>query len=129
MFSSVSQQLSQLEMEVGVPLLEQVGRRVRLTEQAEILVSHTEAVLERLEQAEADIATSMTDLTGTLRIASFQTAALALVPPALSLLRDLHPGLRVHVTQMPPEAALPALQARDFDLVVAEEYPDNPNRS
>ncbi|MFD8864583.1 LysR family transcriptional regulator [Streptomyces sp. NPDC059590] len=125
--SSVSQQLSQLEAEVGVPLLEPVGRRVRLTEQAEILVAHTEAVLERLERAEADIATSLTELTGTLRIASFQTAALALVPTALGLLRDLHPHLRVHVTHMEPEKSLPALLARDFDLVLAEEYPGNPN--
>ncbi|MFF4796277.1 LysR substrate-binding domain-containing protein [Streptomyces sp. NPDC001276] len=125
--SSVSQQLSQLEAEVGVPLLEPAGRRVRLTVQAEILVAHTEAVLERLERAEAEIATSLSDLTGTLRIASFQTAALALVPTALGLLRDLHPQLRVHVTHMGPERALPALLARDFDLVLAEEYPGNPN--
>ncbi|MFH8572473.1 LysR family transcriptional regulator [Streptomyces sp. NPDC017993] len=125
--SSVSQQLSQLEAEVGVRLLEPVGRRVRLTEQAEILVAHTEAVLERLERAEADIASSLTDLTGTLRIASFQTAALALVPTTLDLLRDRHPHLRVHVTQREPERSLPALQARDFDLVLAEEYPGNPN--
>ncbi|MFD5714932.1 LysR substrate-binding domain-containing protein [Streptomyces pharetrae] len=126
--SSVSQQLSQLEAEAGVPLLEPVGRRVRLTEQAEILVAHTEAVLERLERAEADIAASLTDLTGTLRIAAFQTAALALVPTALGLLRERHPQLRVHVTQLEPEQALPALAARDFDLVVAEEYPGNPSR-
>ncbi|MGW1373058.1 LysR family transcriptional regulator [Streptomyces sp. NPDC002446] len=125
--SSVSQQLSQLEAEVGVPLLEPVGRRVRLTEQAEILVAHTEAVLERLERAEAEIASSLTELTGTLRIAAFQTAALALVPAALGLLRELHPHLRVHVTQREPEEALPALQSRDFDLVLAEEYPGNPN--
>jgi DNA-binding transcriptional LysR family regulator len=125
--SSVSQQLSQLEAEVGVRLLEPVGRRVRLTEQAEILVAHTEAVLERLERAEADIAASLTELTGTLRIASFQTAALALVPAALGVLRELHPQLRVHVTHMEPEHALPALQVRDFDLVVAEEYPGNPS--
>ncbi|MET9734831.1 LysR substrate-binding domain-containing protein [Streptomyces sp. NPDC006458] len=124
--SSVSQQLSQLEAEVGVPLLEPVGRRVRLTAQAEILVAHTEAVLERLEQAEADIAASLTDLTGTVRIAAFQTAALALVPTALGLLRDEHPMLRVQITQWEPEKALPALLARDFDLVVAEEYPGNP---
>ncbi|MGI5452457.1 LysR substrate-binding domain-containing protein [Streptomyces sp. CA-249302] len=124
--SSVSQQLSLLETEVGVPLLEPVGRRVRLTVQAEILVAHTEAVLERLERAEAEIATSLTELTGTLRIASFQTAALALVPTALGLLREEHPRLRVHVTHREPELALPALQARDFDLVLAEEYPGNP---
>ncbi|HET6858808.1 MAG TPA: LysR family transcriptional regulator [Streptomyces sp.] len=121
--SSVSQQLSQLEAEVGVRLLEPVGRRVRLTQQAEILVAHTEAVLARLERAEAEIAASLADLTGTLRIASFQTAALALAPSALDLLRDRHPQLRVHVTQLEPEKSLPALQARDFDLVLAEEYP------
>ncbi|MFJ2030107.1 LysR substrate-binding domain-containing protein [Streptosporangium sp. NPDC087985] len=125
--STVSQQLSLLESEAGVPLLEPVGRRVRLTPQAEILVAHTEAVLERLEQAEADIATSLTDLTGTLHVASFQTAALSLLPTALTLLRDAHPRLRVQVTQMEPERALPALLARDFDLVIAEEYPGNPN--
>ncbi|MFF5846819.1 LysR substrate-binding domain-containing protein [Streptomyces massasporeus] len=125
--SSVSQQLSQLEAEVGVPLLEPVGRRVRLTPQAEILVAHTEAVLERLERAEADVAASLSDLTGTLRIASFQTAALTLVPAALDRLRDQYPRLRVHVTHREPERALPALQARDFDLVLAEEYPGNPS--
>ncbi len=124
--SSVSQQLSLLESEVGVRLLEPVGRRVRLTAQAEILVAHTEAVLERLERAEADIASSLTDLTGTLRLASFQTAALSLVPTTLTLLRDAHPHLRVELTQMEPEQALPALLARDFDLVIAEEYPGGP---
>ena len=54
--SSVSQQLSQLEKEVGVPLLVQVGRRAQLTPQAELLVGHAQAVLERLEEAEADVA-------------------------------------------------------------------------
>ncbi|GAA3217360.1 LysR substrate-binding domain-containing protein [Actinocorallia longicatena] len=125
--STVSQQLSQLEAEAGVPLLEPVGRRVRLTPQAEILVAHTEAVLERLERAEADIAASLTGISGTLRVASFQTAALSLLPDALSQLRAAHPLLRVHVTQAEPDRALPALLARDFDLVIAEEYPGNPN--
>jgi DNA-binding transcriptional LysR family regulator len=125
--SSISQQLSLLETEVGVPLLEPVGRRVRLTPQAEILVDHTEALLERLERAEADVAASLTRLTGTLRVASFQTAALALIPAALTSLRTAHPGLRAHVTQLEPERALPALLARDFDLVIAEEYPGIPN--
>ncbi|MCP2256469.1 DNA-binding transcriptional regulator, LysR family [Streptoalloteichus tenebrarius] len=125
--SSVSQQLSLLETEVGVPLLEPVGRRVRLTEQAEILVAHTEAVLERLERAEADIASSLTELTGALRVACFQTASLTLVITALTLLRDTHPRLRVHVTQVEPEIALPALLARDHDLVITEEYPGDPH--
>ncbi|MFI9203050.1 LysR family transcriptional regulator [Streptomyces sp. NPDC053048] len=125
--SSVSQQLSQLEAQAGVPLLEPVGRRVRLTPQAEILVGHTEAVLERLERAEADIAASLTGLTGILRIACYQSAAFALAPHLLTLLREAHPGLRVHLVQAEPEQALPALLAHDFDLVVTEEYPGNPD--
>ncbi|XRQ07151.1 LysR substrate-binding domain-containing protein [Actinomadura welshii] len=125
--SSISQQLSVLEKEAGVPLLEPVGRRVRLTAQAEILVAHTEAVLERLERAEADLAASLRGLTGVLRVAAFQTAALALVPDALSTLRDAHPRLRVEITQREPESALPGLLARDFDLVITEEYPGDPS--
>ncbi|MFD0684049.1 LysR family transcriptional regulator [Actinomadura fibrosa] len=124
--SSISQQLSVLEREVGVPLLEPVGRRVRLTPQAEILVAHTEVVLERLERAEAELVASLRDISGVLRVAAFQTAALALVPDALDVLRDAHPGLRVEVTQHEPESALPALLSRDFDLVVTEEYPGDP---
>lgn len=125
--SSISQQLSQLETEVGSPLLEPVGRRVRLTAQAEILVSHTDTILKQLEVAEADVASSLTTIGGTVRIAAFQTAALTLIPQALDRMRAVHPNLRVHVTQLEPELALPALQARDFDLVIAEEYPGNPN--
>ena len=121
--SSVSQQLSQLETEVGVPLLEPVGRRVKLTAQAEILVGHTEVLLQRLEQAESDIAASLTTITGELRVASFQTASLALVPHALTMMREQHPQLRIHVTHDEPEATIPKLLARDFDLVLDEQYP------
>ncbi|WP_131737255.1 LysR family transcriptional regulator [Actinomadura roseirufa] len=124
--SSISQQLAVLEREAGVPLLEPVGRRVRLTPQAEILVAHTEAVLERLERAEADLAASLAGITGVLRIAAFQTVTLALVPAALTSLRRAHPRLRVEVAQHESERALPALLARDFDLVVTEEYPGDP---
>ena len=124
--SAVSQQLAQLEVEAGVPLLEPVGRGVRLTAQAELLVTHTEAVLERLEQAKADLAASSGTVAGTLRVASFQTAALTLMPVALSLLAERHPLLRVEVTELEPETSLPALVARAFDIAVAEEYPGRP---
>jgi DNA-binding transcriptional LysR family regulator len=56
--STVSEQLAQLETEAGVPLLEHVGRRVRLTPQGRILVAHTEQILEQLEQAPCSPVTS-----------------------------------------------------------------------
>ena len=121
--SSVSQQLSQLEREAGVPLLVQVGRRVQLTPQAELLVGHARAVLDRLEEAESDVARSLTAVGGTVRIAVFQSAAHAMVPQALTLLRSEYPDLRVEVTEREPDVGLFEVSARDFDLVIAEQYP------
>ncbi|WP_086824345.1 LysR family transcriptional regulator [Allokutzneria sp. NRRL B-24872] len=123
--SSVSQQLSQLEAEVGVPLLEHVGRGVRLTAHAEILVEHTDAIMRRMELAQTDLARASVEVVGTLRIGAFQTAALAFVPEALTALRERHPRLRVHVVHIEAELVLPALLTREFDLVIAEEYPGN----
>jgi DNA-binding transcriptional LysR family regulator len=120
--SGVSQQLSQLENEVGVTLLERVGRGVRLTDAARRLVEHTDAAIRVLEQAEADMSTFQRRPAGIVRVAAFQTAALALVPPMLDALSE-HDALRIETTQVEPEQAVPALVARDFDVVISEEYP------
>jgi DNA-binding transcriptional LysR family regulator len=124
--SAVSQQLATLEREAGVSLLEPAGRRVRLTPQAEVLVEHAERLLAEMERAEAALARSLRDTVGTLRVASFQTAVLALLPGSLQRLAEEHPGLRVEVTEAEPETAVPALVAGQFDLVLAEEYPGRP---
>ena len=121
--SSVSQQLALLEKEAGVELLRKTGRRVQLTPQAEVLVAHTSQLLETLEQAEADLAASLTTVTGTVRIAVFQSAALALMPGALTRMSASYPEVRVEMTQREPETALHETWARDFDLVIAEQYP------
>jgi DNA-binding transcriptional LysR family regulator len=121
--SSVSQQLSALEREAGVPLLEKSGRRVQLTAQGHVLVQHTAEILDRLEEAEAAISASMTTVTGVVRIAVFQSAAHAIVPRALSILATEYPDLRVEITERAPEQGLFEVSARDFDLVIAEQYP------
>jgi DNA-binding transcriptional LysR family regulator len=124
--SAVSQQLSLLEAEVGVPLLEKVGRGVALTAPARLLVGHADAVLAQLERAEADLAALHDDVTGTLRVASFQSVLFALVPAALTLLTQRHPSLRVELSQREPDPAFSLLAAHDVDLVLGEEYPGYP---
>jgi DNA-binding transcriptional LysR family regulator len=121
--SSVSQQLSLLETEAGVPLLVKVGRRVQLTPQAEVLVAHTTLLLERVELMEAELDSSLTEVRGTVRLAVFQSAALGIIPQALTILAHEFPALRVEITQREPENALFEVWARDFDLVIAEQYP------
>lgn len=126
--SSVSQALTQLEREVGVPLLEKAGRRVRLTPAAEILVDHTAVILQRLELAASEVATVDDRASGTVRVAVFQSAASAFMPQMLTELAARHPRLRVTMSQREPEQALYETWMREFDLVVAEEYPGHAAR-
>src|SRR6186713_3161075 len=87
--SAVSQQLAVLEREAGVPLLERAGRGVRLTDAGLVLANHVEALLERVELAESDLAAVSGKVGGRARIASFQSAAFHLAVPAMrSLARE-----------------------------------------
>ncbi|MEX1078258.1 MAG: LysR substrate-binding domain-containing protein [Homoserinimonas sp.] len=126
--SAVSQQLAILEKEAGVRLLVPTGRRVQLTPQAEILVEHTTRLLEQLELMEAEMNSSLESVSGTVRMAVFQSAALGIVPQALTSLSEQYPALRVEVTQREPDSALASVWAREFDLVIAEQYPGHSAR-
>lgn len=121
--SSVSEQLALLERETKTVLLRRAGRTVQLTEAAQALVERTDPILDALEQAEAALVSAGEEVTGRVTLALFQSAALTLLPPALTLLRTRHPGLRLEVVQYEPETALHETWARDFDVVVAEQYP------
>lgn len=121
--SAVSQQLSILERESGVPLLRKAGRRLELTAAGEALVAETETLLAAIEHAEAELARASSTVAGDIRVAAFQTAVLTLMPGALRSLRTAYPGLRVSMVQFEPELGLHETWARAFDLVVAEQYP------
>ncbi|WNM28723.1 LysR family transcriptional regulator [Demequina capsici] len=121
--SAVSQQLTALEREAGVALTTRAGRRLRLTPAGTRLVLRADELLKVMEHAEAELHADEGTPSGTVRLAVFQSAALTLVPPALRSLAISHPGVRVLVTQSEPGAALADTWARDFDLVIAEEYP------
>src|SRR6185436_3110368 len=121
--SAVSQQLALLEKEAGVPLLERAGRNVRLTAAAQTLVGHTDVLLARLEEAEADLEATAEQITGTLRVAAIQSAGLYLLAPALRRLKRDHPALRTEVTDAEPETSLPSLALGTLDMVLADQYP------
>lgn len=121
--SAVSQQLSQLERETGTTLLRKAGRGVQLTPQALVLVEAAAQLLDTVERTEVALAASATEVRGTVRVAVFQSAALALMPGALRTMGERHPQVRVEMVQREPAQALRDTWARDFDLVVAEQYP------
>ncbi|KAM9864256.1 HTH-type transcriptional regulator GltC [Leucobacter aridicollis] len=121
--SAVSQQLGLLEREVGTPLLRRVGRTLELTAAAEALVAETAELLAGLERAETAAHRVRGEVAGSVRVAVFQTAVLAIMPQALRRLRTEYPSLRVEMVQHEPETALHETSVRGFDLVVAEQYP------
>ena len=120
--SAVSQQLSALEREAGIALLERTGRRVVLTPAGLNLVRHTEAVLERLERAAADLVDARRGLAGPLRIGTFPTAARAIVPAALTALAVDHPGLEPMVSEIDPAGVADALRAGELDVALVHDY-------
>jgi DNA-binding transcriptional LysR family regulator len=125
--SAVSQQLAVLEREAGVALLERAGRGVRLTDPALVLVDHAEALLDRAERAEAELAAAAGSVVGRGRIAAFQSVALRLAAPAMRALAREAPGLRCELVEAEPEESLPALALGDFDLVLADEWQHQPH--
>lgn len=126
--STVSQQLSSLERDAGVALLEPVGRRVRLTAQGSALARHAAAALDADERIRAELET-LGPSTVPVRIAAMQSSARELLPRALSVLTDTAPDLTVTISELPPEVALFELAARTFDLVIAEQYPGQTRES
>lgn len=120
--STISQQLAQLERDAGVALLEPDGRRVRLTAQGEALAAHAGRMLAADEEVRSDLENMQPSLSP-VRIAAMQSAVHGLIPRVLELLADSAAGLRLEVTELPPEEGLFELAARGFDLVVAEQYP------
>jgi DNA-binding transcriptional LysR family regulator len=130
--SAVSQQLSALEREAGVPLLERTGRGVTLTSAGAVLVQQAGQVLAALERASAALASAGSVLSGPLRIGAFPTAVRTLLPAALVALGAEHPQLELMVSELDPAAVPDALRERRIDLGLVHDYdvlPVEPDRA
>src|SRR5580692_6631620 len=120
--SAVSQQISALEREAGVPLIRRSGRRVALTPAGADLAARTEPVLALLEEAAAALAATRAELTGELRIGAFPSAVRTLLPAALVALGAEHPRLELRVTELDPVAVPDALRTGALDIALVHEY-------
>jgi DNA-binding transcriptional LysR family regulator len=120
--SAVSQQLARLEQEAGVPLLERRPSSVELTDAARVLVAHTEEILARLHEAEAEMRVVAQRGGGELRITSFPTAAATIVPAALATFSSRHPEFSVTLVESEPVSGAARVRAGEFDLGLVWEY-------
>jgi DNA-binding transcriptional LysR family regulator len=120
--SAVSQQLSALEREAGLPLIRRSGRGVELTAAGAELAERAGAVLALLEEAEAALAEMRGELAGELRVGAFPTAVRTVLPAALVRLGAEHPRLELHVTELDPADVPDALRSGTLDVALVHEY-------
>lgn len=124
--SAVSQQIANLEAEVGEPLVLRLRSGPVLTDAGRVLVGHAESAMARLEQAERDLASLSGLEAGELRMVSFASASATVVTGAIARFRAAHPGIRLSLTEAEPEEALPALRRGRFDVGVVYDFEVHP---
>lgn len=115
--SAVSQQLSTLERELGVELLERRGRSVCLTAAGRTLVERAEGILAELAEAEVEAKTIAGVSEPAVRVASFASAVATIVADAVR-----EDGLDVHILEADPRVGLARLRGGEVDVAILWEY-------
>jgi DNA-binding transcriptional LysR family regulator len=119
--STVSQQIATLAREAGAPLVEPMGRRVRLTPAGHRLADHAVTIVAAVEAARRDLDPDA-EPTGAVLAAGFATAIRRSLLPVLEGLAESHPGVIVSIHEYEPLEALDLLAADDVDLALVYDY-------
>jgi DNA-binding transcriptional LysR family regulator len=119
--SAVSQQISLLEQEVGIKLIERRGRGVELTVAGQNLVRRADRIFSEIESARADIAELKQVIAGELRVAAFPSVAAAVIPGTIRALSTEHPQLTIQFDEMEPEQSLAALRSWQTDVAIIDD--------
>ncbi|HUC23252.1 MAG TPA: LysR family transcriptional regulator [Streptosporangiaceae bacterium] len=119
--STVSQQIAVLAREMGTPLIEPAGRRVRLTPAGRRLAEHAVTILAAVEAARLDLG-PQAEPSGTLRVAGFATAIRAYLLPVITGLAITHPRVRMLLREHEPAEALQLLATDQADLALVYDY-------
>lgn len=128
--SAISQQIAALEAEVGAQLLLRLRTGPVLTDAGTLLVSHADAAIARLDQAERELSELSGMHSGELRMISFASATATVITRAASRFREVHPEIQLSLSEADPEDSIPRLKRGEFDLALVydfELYPFEPD--
>ena len=94
--AAVSQQMRQLEQELGCQLFLRKGRKMLLTQQGETLLRYTQQAFTSLQQGINEITDE--GIAGSLTITSTQAFTTLWLMPRLHKFSKLHPDIKINVT-------------------------------
>lgn len=92
---SVSYQVKELEAELGMDLLDRLGKRVQLTEAGKLLYGYARRTLSLLDEAGLALEELRGIARGTLKVGASITVGIYVIPSALGAFKRLHPGLTI----------------------------------
>lgn len=121
---TVSMQIKQLTKSVGLPLFEQVGKRLYLTEAGRELFATCRAIFETLAQFEMKVADLKGLKQGQLRLATITTAKY-IIPRLLGPFCQLYPGIEISLQVTNHEQILERMVANLDDLYIMSQVPDH----
>jgi DNA-binding transcriptional LysR family regulator len=128
--SAVSQQIAALERMVGERLLDRPGgpRPVELTEAGELLLRHAEAIVARLQAAQADFAALRAGETGALRVGTYQSVGARVLPEVLRRYLAAWPDVSIQLSEPSVDPELyDGIERGELDLAFCGlPLPDGP---
>jgi DNA-binding transcriptional LysR family regulator len=121
---TVSIQMKQLTKAVGLPLFEQVGKRLYLTDAGQELLDTCQDIFERLSQFEMTVADLQGLKKGQLKL-SVITTAKYVIPRLLGPFCQQYPGIDVSLIVTNHENIVERLRENLDDLYIPSQIPDN----
>jgi len=118
---AVSRQIATLEAETGTLLVRRVPQGVVLTDAGRLLVDRGTAILARLHDVELELKALAGLEGGSLRIASFASAAASIVPLAIASFRERYPAVELQIVMADPIDSMPQLRAGELDMAVSHD--------
>ena len=112
---AVSQQVKLLEDEVGMPLFEQIGRKVHLAPAGEELLRYTEQAMELLRQAGESLSAMRGLKRGVLKLGAVSTAKY-FAPSLLSAFTPAYPEVSIKFAVGNREEIIKQLAANEIDI-------------
>ena len=120
--SAVSQQIKRMERELGVDLLDRVGRGVVLTERGRLLVQHGHGIVRHLEAAMFGLQSEDAVANGPVRIVAFSTAVRGLIAPLMADLLVGSPEVIPELVERDPPEAVEMLSLGQTDLAIVHSW-------
>jgi DNA-binding transcriptional LysR family regulator len=120
---AVSKAITEMELTLGVPLLDRGPRGVEPTLFGRALLKRSAAIFDELRQTVTDIDSLLDPTAGEARIGTAGTLATGLVPAVIERLTRQHPRLSFYLVEGAPVTLQRELRERNVELLVARALP------